>query len=63
MKNKNKIVYISLSADVLHHGHINLINRAKKYGKVIVGLLSDKAVTEKKRMSMLTWSERFQIVN
>ncbi len=62
MKNKNKIVYISLSADVLHHGHINLINRAKKYGKVIVGLLSDKAVTEKKRMSMLTWSERFQIV-
>ena len=59
---KNKTVYISLSADVLHHGHINLINKAKKYGQVILGLLSDKAVTEKKRMSMLSWSERFQIV-
>ena len=62
MKNKNKIVYIGLSADILHHGHINLINKAKKYGKLIVGLLSDKAVTEKKRMSMLSWSERSQIV-
>ena len=46
---KNKTVYIGLSADVLHHGHINLINKAKKYGQVILGLLSDKAVTEKKK--------------
>ena len=30
---KNKIVYIALSIDLLHHGHINLINHAKKYGK------------------------------
>ena len=45
---KNKIVYIGLSADVLHHGHINLINHAKKYGRVIVGLLSDNAISTKK---------------
>ena len=30
---KNKIVYIALSVDVLHHGHINLINHAKKIWK------------------------------
>ena len=26
----NKKVYIALSADFLHHGHINLIKEAKK---------------------------------
>ena len=31
---KNKIVYIALSVDVLHHGHINLINHAKNMEKL-----------------------------
>ena len=43
---KNKIVYIALS-DILHHGHINLINKAKKLGTLTVGLLTDKAVLKK----------------
>ena len=32
---KDKIVYIALSVDILHHGHINLIEQAKKYGTVV----------------------------
>ena len=43
---KNKTVYIALSADTLHHGHINLVNEAKKHGKVIAGLLTDKLSPE-----------------
>ena len=39
MKNqKNKKVYIGLTIDILHHGHINLINKAKKYGDLMWAL-------------------------
>ena len=55
---KNKIVYIALSVDVLHHGHINLINHAKKYGQVVAGLLSDSAISTKKRIPLLNFNQR-----
>ena len=44
-----KTVYVSFSADVLHEGHINILKIAKKYGKVIVGLLTDEAVASYKK--------------
>ena len=59
---KNKIVYISLSVDILHHGHINLINHAKKYGKVIAGLLTDKAIASHKRLPLLNFEQRKKIL-
>ena len=55
---KNKIVYVALSVDVLHHGHINLINQAKKYGKVVAGLLTDHAITSQKRLPLLNFNQR-----
>ena len=58
---KNKTVYIALSVDVLHHGHINLINYAKKYGKVIAGLLTDSAITSKKRLPLFNSKKRIQV--
>ena len=48
MKKNKKKVYLALSADIIHHGHINLINHSQKYGKLTVGLLTDKAIIEKK---------------
>ncbi len=60
---KNKKVYISLSGDILHHGHINLIDKAKKYGELTIGLLTDKAVLEKKRLPMLTWEQRKKVLS
>lgn len=59
---KNKTVYIALSVDVLHHGHINLINHAKKYGKVIAGLLTDSAISSQKRLPLLNFSQRKKIL-
>ena len=53
-----KKVYIALSADVIHHGHINLINNAKKYGSLVVGLLTDKAIASFKRMPLLNYQQR-----
>ena len=59
---KNKIVYVPLAVDILHSGHLNIINRAKKYGKVVIGLLSDNAVAEYKNIPSLEYEERYKIV-
>ena len=53
-----KIVYIAMSTDILHEGHIKVINEGAKYGEVVIGLLSDKAISEYKRMPLLTFEER-----
>ena len=39
---KRKIVYVGMSADILHEGHINILKIANKLGDVIVGLLQIK---------------------
>ena len=39
-----KKVYVALSADILHSGHINILKKASKLGDVIVGLLSDESI-------------------
>ena len=38
---KRKIIYVPLAIDILHSGHINILNKANKYGDIIVGLLSN----------------------
>lgn len=53
-----KKVYIAMSTDIIHEGHINVINEGAKHGEVIVGLLSDKAISEYKRMPLLSFEER-----
>tara|TARA_B100001540_G_C15775543_1_gene628471 strand:+ start:1040 stop:1516 length:477 start_codon:yes stop_codon:yes gene_type:complete len=37
-------VFIPMSADFFHHGHINLLKRAKKYGNIIIGLMTDNGI-------------------
>ena len=45
-----KIAYVAMSADLLNQGHINIIKEAAKYGEVIIGLLTDKAIASYKRV-------------
>ena len=59
---KNKRVYIGMSADVFHHGHVNIISEARKHGDVIVGLLNDRAVAGHKRLPYLNWKNRKKII-
>ena len=59
---KKKIIYLCLAADVLHHGHITLIKRAKKYGSIILGLLTDKAISAHKKVPYLNFYQRKKIV-
>tara|TARA_Y100000992_G_scaffold302452_1_gene276698 strand:+ start:3382 stop:4680 length:1299 start_codon:yes stop_codon:yes gene_type:complete len=53
-----KIVYVAMSADLLHKGHINIIKEASKYGEVIIGLLTDKAIASYKRVPYMTYDAR-----
>jgi phosphoenolpyruvate phosphomutase len=57
-----KKVYVAMSADLIHHGHLNIINQAKQYGEVIVGLLTDKAIADYKRLPALNYYQRKTIV-
>ena len=51
-----------MCADLIHHGHLNIINNAKKYGKVIVGLLTDSAISSYKRLPALNYEQRKIVV-
>ncbi len=55
---ENRTVYMCFSTDMLHSGHISIINRAKKLGKLIIGVLSDEAVVSYKRFPLLPYEER-----
>ena len=58
-----KKVYVGLSADLMHPGHINILKKAKTLGKVIVGLLTDKAIASYKRLPFMTYEQRYAVVN
>ena len=63
MKNiRKKKVYVALSADILHKGHINVLKLAKKYGAVTVGLLTDKAIASYKNIPYLNYDKRKVVV-
>ncbi len=54
----DKTVYMCFSTDMLHSGHIGIIRKAEKLGKLIVGVLSDEAVASYKRFPLLPFPER-----
>ena len=55
--NKKK-VYVGFAADILHEGHINILKVAKSYGHVTVGLLTDTAISQYKKLPHLTYNQR-----
>lgn len=58
-----KTVYCGMSADLIHHGHLNIIHEAMKLGEVIVGVLTDEAIASYKRLPYLTYEQRAEIVS
>jgi len=57
-----KKVYIGMSADIIHPGHLNIIKKGIELGEVTIGLLTDKAICSYKRLPYLTYSQREEIV-
>ena len=63
MNNNEKIVYVGMSADIIHPGHLNILHEASKYGRVIVGVLTDKAIASYKRLPYLNYEQRSLVVS
>lgn len=57
-----KTVYLVMSADIIHHGHINIIKEAKKLGEVTVGILTDEVIASYRRLPLLSFEERKTII-
>lgn len=57
-----KSVYVMMSTDVIHEGHLNILRQAKEKGKVIVGVLSDEAAVQFDRFPTISFEERMQLV-
>ena len=55
---KKRTVYICFSTDILHNGHLSLIKKAKRLGRVIVGVLKDEVIASYKRYPLVPFSER-----
>ena len=63
MSKKRKIVYCSISSELITKNEISLIKEAAKFGKVTLGLLTDDAIAEYKRIPFMNYNERFQIIS
>lgn len=57
-----KKVYTCFCTDVIHEGHLNIINEAQKYGTLTVGILSDAAMIRFNRFPTVSFEERIEMV-
>jgi len=58
----DKKVFMCMSTDVIHGGHIEIIKRAAELGELTVGVLTDEIVATYKRYPLLSCEERMKIV-
>jgi phosphoenolpyruvate phosphomutase len=57
-----KKVYLGMSADLVHPGHLNIIHKSSELGEVTVGLLTDQAIASYKRLPFMRFDHRKQVV-
>lgn len=57
-----KRVYVAMSADIIHPGHLNIIKEAAKLGDVTVGVLTDSAIASYKRLPYMNYEQRAAVV-
>ena len=57
----SRTVYLCFATDIIHGGHIAIIRRAQRLGRLIVGVLSDEAVASYKRFPLVPAQERMRL--
>jgi len=57
-----KTVYMLFATDVIHEGHMNVVREAKKYGRVIGGVLCDRAMVRFNRFPTVSFEERLKMI-
>ena len=55
-------VYVGMSADLVHPGHLNVLARARELGEVTIGLLTDSAIASYKRLPYMAFEQRRIVV-
>ena len=58
-----KKVYVGMSVDLVHPGHLNILNKAAELGQVTVGVLTDSAIASYKRLPYMDYEQRADIVS
>lgn len=58
----SKKVYVGMSADLVHPGHLNVLKKAAELGEVTVGVLTDRAIASYKRLPYMTFEQRKAVV-
>ncbi|MDB4341919.1 iron-containing alcohol dehydrogenase [bacterium] len=56
------IVYVPMAADLMHEGHFNIIKKANRLGNVYIGLLTDNAIMEYKKIPVLDYEQRKKVM-
>ena len=62
MEHSKKIVYLGMVGDIMHPGLINIINEGAKYGDLMIGLYTDKAIATHSRLPFLTFEQRQKVI-
>ncbi|WP_270563019.1 phosphoenolpyruvate mutase [Clostridium beijerinckii] len=58
-----KTVYVAMSADIIHQGHLNVLNEARKFGDIIVGLHTDEVIRCYWRNPIMKYDERKEVIS
>ena len=57
-----KSVYVAVSADLVHPGHLNIIKTARELGELTIGLLTDEAIASYKRVPFMSYEHRKEVI-
>jgi phosphoenolpyruvate mutase len=63
LSQSNNVVYVGMSADILHAGHLSLLKHAAELGRVVVGLLTDEAISTYKQLPLMNFAERLDAIS
>lgn len=53
-----RTVYMCFSTEYIHSGHVAILNKARRLGRLVIGILSDEAVASFKRYPLIPYEER-----
>ena len=62
VKKESNKVFVPMACDLIHEGHINILENASRHGDVVVGLLTDKAIGTYKPLPILSYEKRKKII-
>lgn len=60
---ENRRVYMCFSTEYIHSGHIAIIKKASRLGKLTIGVLSDEAVASYRRFPLIPFAERKSLIS